>query len=57
MLHCLILSFIDPSAHTIPAAFYRTLGRDLIIEFVPTKLSRFYRIEKIYIDYSLSRLS
>jgi len=30
--------FIDPLAHTIPAAFYRTIDRDLIIEYVPTKL-------------------
>ncbi len=29
---------IDPFAHTIPAAFYRNLNRDLIIEYVPTKL-------------------
>ncbi|CAF4694730.1 unnamed protein product, partial [Rotaria socialis] len=28
----------DPSAHTIPAAFYKNLNRDLIIEYVPTKL-------------------
>jgi hypothetical protein len=30
--------FVDPLAHTIPAAFYRNLNRDLIIEYVPTKL-------------------
>ncbi|CAM4895437.1 unnamed protein product [Rotaria socialis] len=29
----------DPSAHTIPAAFYKNLNRDLIIEYVPTKLN------------------
>ncbi|CAF1615421.1 unnamed protein product, partial [Adineta ricciae] len=28
----------DPFAHTIPAAFYRNFNRDLIIEYVPTKL-------------------
>ncbi len=30
--------FIDPLAHTIPAAFYRNINRDLIIEYVPTRL-------------------
>ena len=29
---------IDPLAHTIPAAFYRNSDRDLIIEYIPTKL-------------------
>lgn len=28
---------VDPMAHTIPAAFYRNLANDLIIEYVPTK--------------------
>lgn len=34
----LVLFKIDPLAHTIPAAFYRNINRDLIIEYVPTKL-------------------
>jgi hypothetical protein len=29
--------FVDPLAHTIPAAFYRNFNRDLIIEYVPIK--------------------
>jgi hypothetical protein len=28
---------LDPLAHTIPAAFYRNLNNDLIIEYVPIK--------------------
>ena len=34
--------FADPLAHTIPAAFYRNLNRDLIIEYVPTRLGEFF---------------
>ena len=34
----IILSFeIDPFAHTIPAAFYRNLDNDLIIEYIPVR--------------------
>lgn len=33
-----LCSFLDPLAHTIPAAFYRNMNHDLIIEYVPTKL-------------------
>ncbi|CAF3728092.1 unnamed protein product [Rotaria sp. Silwood1] len=43
----------DPSAHTIPAAFYRNLSRDLIIEYVPTKLDIhevFIRIQNNLLD-------
>ena len=36
MCDCLV----DPFAHTIPAAFYRNFNRDLIIEYVPTKLGK-----------------
>ena len=32
-------------AHTIPAAFYRNLNNDLIIEYVPTKTGSFSRTE------------
>ncbi|CAF4205688.1 unnamed protein product [Rotaria sp. Silwood2] len=43
----------DPLAHTIPAAFYRNLSRDLIIEYVPTKLDTheiFIRIQNNLLD-------
>ncbi|CAF1246383.1 unnamed protein product [Rotaria sordida] len=49
----------DPLAHTIPAAFYRNLSRDLIIEYVPTKLDIhevFIRIQNNLLDICPMRI-
>ncbi|CAF3317527.1 unnamed protein product, partial [Rotaria sp. Silwood2] len=30
----------DALAHTIPAAFYRNLSRDLVIEYIPVRIGK-----------------
>lgn len=33
----IVSNVLDPLAHTIPAAFYRNLHNDLVIEYIPTR--------------------